>query len=105
MTESLASGSQSVEVQGGSSTWSSSPMESYFARMNAFHSKVDECSTYVECLEMFFVVNNVPDGKNAASLLTLIGGRMYALLKSLTMQTKPTQLLWIAETYKFHKCH
>ena len=41
---------------------------------------------------MFFVVNNVPKGKKAGSLLNLIEGRMYALLKSLTTPTKPTEL-------------
>ena len=122
MTESVASGSQSVEVQGGSSTSSSSPMASYFGRTDTFDPKVEEWSTYVERLEMFFVVNNVPDGKKAASLLTLIGGRMYALLKSLTTPTKPTELSFkeiveimgrhltpkpivIAERYKFLKYH
>ncbi|KAK2566246.1 hypothetical protein P5673_009718 [Acropora cervicornis] len=122
MTESVASGSQSAEVQGGSSTSSSSPMVSYFGRMDAFDPKVEEWSTYVERLEMFFVVNNVPNDNKAASLLTLIGGRMYALLKSLTTPTKPTELSFkeiveimgrhltpkpivIAERYKFHKYH
>ena len=32
--------------------------------------------------EVAMVMNNVPDNKKAARLLTLIGGRMYALLKS-----------------------
>ena len=47
---------------------------------------------YVKRLEMSFVVNNVPNKKKAASLLTLIGREMYALLKSLTTPTKPTEL-------------
>ena len=122
MTESVASGSQSAKAQGGSSSSSSSPMTSYFGRMDAFDLKVEEWSTYVERLEMFFMVNNVPDGKKAASLLTLIGGLMYALLKSLTTPTKPMELSFkeiveimgrhltpkpivIAERYKFHKYH
>ena len=71
MKESLASGSQSDEVQGGSSTLSSSPMASYFGRNDAFDPKVEEWSTYVERHQMFFVVNNVPDSKKATSLLTL----------------------------------
>ena len=71
---------------------------------------------------MFFVVNNVPEDKKAASLLTLMGGKMYALLKSLTTPTKPTEMpfkdivevmgkhltpkpLVIAERHKFHKCN
>ena len=77
---------------------------------------------HVERLEMFFVVNNDPDEKRAASLLILIGGKMYALLKSLTTPTEPTELSFteiveimgrhltpkpivIAERYKFHKCN
>ena len=71
---------------------------------------------------MFFVVNNVPEEKKAASLLTLIGGKMYALLKCSITPTKPTELSFkeivdimgkhltlkliiIAERYKFHKCN
>ena len=52
------------------------------AERKFFDPEVEEWSTYVERLEMFFVVNNVPNEKKAASLLTLIGGKMYALLKS-----------------------
>ena len=91
-------------------------MASYFGRMDAFNPKEEEWLTYVERLEMFFVENNVPEDKKAASLLTL----MYALLKSLTTPTKPTEMpfkaivevmgrhltpkpLVIAERYKFHK--
>ena len=59
-------------------------MASYFGRMDAFNPKEEEWLTYVERLEMFFVVNNVPEDKKATSLLTLMGGKMYALLKSLT---------------------
>ena len=46
--------------------------------MENFDPQVEEWSTYVERLEMFFVVNNVPNEKKAASLLTFIGGKMYA---------------------------
>ena len=51
-------------------------MTSYFGRMDAFNPKEEEWLTYVERLEMFFVVNNVPEDKKAASLLTLMGGTM-----------------------------
>ena len=105
--------SASVEVPGESST----PMASYFGGMDAFKPKEEEWLTYVERLEMFFAVNNVPEHKKAASLLTLIGGKMYALLKSLTTPTKPMEMSFkeimgrhltpkstvIAERYKFHK--
>lgn len=115
---SLEEDSASAEAQGDSSTPN---MASYFGRMDAFNPKEEEWLTYVERLEMFFVVNNVPEQKKAASLLTLIGGKMYALLKSLTTPTKPTEMSFkdivemmgrhltpkaivIAERYKFFKC-
>ena len=92
-------------------------MASYFGRMDAFNPKEEEWLTYVERLEMFFVVNNVPENKKAASLLTLMGGKMHALLKSLTTEMPfkdivevmgrhltPKPLI-IAEQYKFHKCN
>ena len=108
------------EVQGASATSFSAPMASYFGRMENFDPKVEEWSTYVERLEMFCVVNNVPDEKRASNLLTLIGGKTYALLTSLTTPTKPTELSFteiveimgrhltsklivIAERYKFQK--
>ena len=81
-----------VEVQGASAASFSVPIAGYFGRMENFDPKVEEWSTYVERLEMFFVGNNVPNEKKAASFLTLIGGKMYALLKSLTTPTKPTEL-------------
>ena len=94
----------------------------YFSAIKInFDPEVEEWSTYVERLEMFFVLSNVPDEKRAASLLTFIDGKMYALLKSLTTPTKPIELSFtkiveimgrhltpkpivIAERYNFHKC-
>lgn len=67
-------------------------MVSYVGQMEAFDPNEGECSTYVEHLEMFFVVNNVPEDKSEASLITLMGGKMYAPLKSLTTPTKPMEI-------------
>ena len=36
-------------------------MTSYFGRMDVFNPKEEEWLTYVERLEMFFLVNNVPE--------------------------------------------
>ena len=44
-----------------------------FGRMDASNPKEEEWLTYVERLEMFFVLNNVPEDNNAARLLTLKG--------------------------------
>lgn len=50
-----------VEVQGASAASFSAPAAGYFGRMENFDLKVEEWSTYVESLEMFFAVNNVPN--------------------------------------------
>jgi len=114
------SAGEAAKVQAGASN-PVPAMASYFGRMDVFNPKEEEWLTYIERLEMFFVVNSVPEDKKAASLLTLMGGKMYALLKSLTTPTKPTEMLFedivevmgrhltpkplvIAERYKFHKC-
>lgn len=56
-----------VDVQGASAASFSVPMAGYFGRMENFDPKVEEWLTYVERLEMLFVVNNVPNEKKAAS--------------------------------------
>ena len=40
-------------------------------------------STYIERLELFFETNDVPDGKRVPVLLSVIGAKNYALLRSL----------------------
>jgi len=70
---------EAAEVQAGPSN-PVRAMASYFSRMDVFHPKEEEWLTYIERLEMFFVVNSVPEDKKAASLLTLMSGKMYALL-------------------------
>ena len=47
---------------------------------------------YVERLEIFFEVNNVPVDKQASSILTLMGSKMYALLRSITAPRRPKEL-------------
>ena len=112
---------EAAEVQAGASN-PVPAMASYFGRMEVFNPKEEEWLTYIERLQMFFVVNNVPEYMKAASLLNLMGGKMYASLKSSTNPTKPTKMsfedivqvmgrhltmkpLVIAERYKFHKCN
>ena len=116
---------EAAEVQAGASNPvppGVPAIASYFGRMDAFNSKGEEWLTYVERLEMIFAVNNVPEDKKAASLLVLVGGKMYALSKRFTTPTKPTEMLCkdivevmgrhltpkplvIVKRYKFHKCN
>ncbi|PFX19179.1 putative ubiquitin thioesterase [Stylophora pistillata] len=75
---------------------------------------------YVERLEMFFEVNSVPTDKRVSSILTLMGSKMYALLRSISAPRRPKELNFAeivdilaqhvdpkpiinAERYKFHK--
>ena len=75
---------------------------------------------YVEQLEMFFEVNRVPTDKRVPSILTLMGSKMYALLRSISTPRKLKELnfneimdtlaqhvdpkpIIITERYKFHK--
>ena len=77
-------------------------------------------SSTVDQLEIFFEVNNVPMDKQVSSTLTLIGSRMYALLRSSTAPRRPKELRYkeifkhfdstfgaktncYCQTYKFHK--
>lgn len=74
----------------------------------------------MERLEIFFEVNSVPPDKWVPSILTLMGSKMFALLRSLAVPTKPKELSFqeilgtlaqqldpkpiiIAEKFKFHK--
>ncbi|XP_028403427.1 uncharacterized protein K02A2.6-like [Dendronephthya gigantea] len=92
---------------------------SFMGHMEEYSSNND-WKQYVERLEIFFEVNNVPTEKQASSILTLMGSKMYALLRSITAPRRPKELTYqeivetltqhlepkpivIAERYKFHK--
>ena len=92
---------------------------SYLGRIEEFTPGSD-WKHYVERLEMFFEVNSVPTDKRVPSILTLMGSKMYALLRSIAAPRKPKDLSFteivdtlaqhvdpkpiiIAERYKFHK--
>ena len=92
---------------------------SFMGHMEEYSPNTD-WKQYVELLEIFFEVNNVSADKQAASILTLMGSKMYALLRSITAPTRPKELTYkeivdiltqhlepkpivIAERYKFHK--
>ncbi|PFX16058.1 Uncharacterized protein K02A2.6 [Stylophora pistillata] len=75
---------------------------------------------YVKRLEMFFEVNSIPTDKRVPSILTLMGSKMYALLRSISAPRRPKEFnfaeiveilaqhvdpkpIIIAERYKFLK--
>ena len=92
---------------------------SHFGRIEDFTPGGD-WKQYVERLELFFEVNAVPVEKRVPSILTLMGSKMYSLLRSISVPRKPKELSFteivvslaqhldskpiiIAERYKFHK--
>jgi len=87
-------------------------------RIDPFDETEESWGNYVERLEQYFEANEVDNTKKVSSLLTLIGGKTYSLLRDLTFPDKPwtktydqlTQLLnkhlspmplIIAERYRF----
>ena len=52
----------------------------------------DNWLTYVECLEQYFVVNDITSGvKKAAVLLTVVGPKTYGLIRDLLAPDKPAE--------------
>ena len=47
---------------------------------------------YVERVEMFFKVNCVAEDKKVPTILTLMGDKMYALLRNIVSPRRPTDL-------------
>ena len=76
---------------------------SFMGRMEEYSSNTD-WKQYVKRLEIFFEVNNVPVDKQASSILTLIGSKMYALLRSITAPRRPKELTYkeIVDTLTQH---
>jgi len=90
-------------------------------QVEPFDPQVDDWVLYTERLEQFFVANGITDdAKKVAVLLTVIGGKAYALLRNLLAPTKPAgksfetlvevmkdhlkpKPLVIAERFKFHR--
>lgn len=59
---------------------------------------------YLERVELFFIANDVEEAKQVATLLSVIGGKTYALLSDLFAPNKPAlktlkQLKKTLETY------
>ena len=92
---------------------------SFMGNIEEYSPNID-WKQYVERLEIFFEVNNVPTDKQASRILTLMGSKMYGLLRSITAPRRPKELthkeivdtftqhfepkqIVIAERYKFHK--
>ena len=63
-------------------------MAAYIGKIEAFDETIEPWSSYVERLGQYFKANKVDDSLKVASLLSLIGGKTYNLLRTLTSPTK-----------------
>ena len=60
------------------------------SNIGSFDPIMDQWSSYKERLEQFFQANDVNGDKHVAVLLSVIGGKTYELLRTLTIPDKPT---------------
>ena len=58
-------------------------------RIEEFNPEKERISTYLERVDLFFVANEVEEAKQVATLLSVIGGKTYALLSDLLAPDKP----------------
>ena len=58
-------------------------------KIESFDETQEKWETYVERVEKFFLANNIDDGHKVPTLLSLIGGKTYSLLRDLLTPEKP----------------
>ena len=74
-------------------------------KVSAFDANQEEWIEYVECLELYFLANDITDPvKKRAILLNAAGPTTYRLVKTLVVPGKPTDLSFdeIVEKVKLH---
>ena len=89
-------------------------------RINPYDDGLEDWDSYVERVDQYFAVNEIGNEKKAPAILSLMGPKTYALLKSLCSPDKPGEQsydnivkklkdhlnpkpLEIAERFRFHK--
>ena len=58
-------------------------------KIESFDETQEKWETYVERVAQFFLANNINDNHQVPTLLSLIGSKMYALLRDLLTPEKP----------------
>jgi hypothetical protein len=88
--------------------------------IDPFEDTVETWTSYTERLEQYFEVNDIAEDKKVLALLTLLGGKIYTLLRNLTAPNKHKEKdyttlvnllrdhltpkpIVIAERFRFHK--
>jgi len=62
---------------------------STYGKLKAFHPESENITTYLECVELYFLANGVPEAKQVPALLTSIGTKNYSLVQSLVAPAAP----------------
>ena len=95
-------------------------MTSSIGKLEGFDEICENWMTYVERVEQYFLANDVETNTKVPVLLTVIGGKTYSLLRTLTSPVKPStktfdeivaivqghlspKPLLIAERFRFHE--
>jgi hypothetical protein len=60
----------------------------YIGKIETFDENIENWTSYTECLEQYFEVNEISNEKRVPALLSLIGGKTYTLLRNLTTPEK-----------------
>jgi hypothetical protein len=66
-------------------------MAAYIGKIEAFDETIEPWSSHVERLGQYSKANKVDDSLKIALLISLIGGKTYNLLRTLTSPTKPAE--------------
>ena len=75
-----------------------------FGTIDSFNPDNKTIVTYLERVEMFFAANDIADDKKVPVLLSLLGGKIYALLRSLVSPSLPKEKTFVdlSEVLKKH---
>ena len=77
---------------------------SKFGRLQEFRSDAESVTAYLECVELFFTVNEIADDKKVTVFLSSMGSTTYTLLQDLAAPTKPADKT-LEELFKLLKDH
>ncbi len=78
----------------------------YVGRLGEFKSENKSIMAYLDPVDLYFQDNGIAEEAKVATFLTIIGGKTYTLLRSLTAPALPKEksLAQLKETLKRHLC-
>lgn len=64
-------------------------MAALIGKIDTYDETIEPWESYVERLDQYFLANEIDNDKKVPSLLCLIGGKLYSLLRDLTFPDEP----------------